>query len=243
MSRYLTTSAITLRWQPWREDDRVYTLFASATGKVEAIAPGSQKLRSKLAGHLEPFGEVLVTLAQRGQTTKLAGAVCRRRYRRISQHGPALEAAGRCFRLTRSVVGVGQPDFQVYALLKELLEQLDSASGEPTAAAAPTVYAMQLMRCVGLQPRLDRCGRCSQMLAEGFFDIAAGAVRCRGCAAAAHVALHPVESPCLRYLQAVLAATFPQALRLPVTPDAALAARQLTDRFLEYHTEVRRRTP
>src|SRR5690606_7475011 len=49
------TSGIVLRRRDYKEFDRLYTLYTEDYGKIEAIARGSRKITSKLAGHLEPM--------------------------------------------------------------------------------------------------------------------------------------------------------------------------------------------
>ncbi len=47
-----TTLAITLRIRPFREYDRMITLYTKDYGKLVVVGRGMQKVRSKLAGHL-----------------------------------------------------------------------------------------------------------------------------------------------------------------------------------------------
>ena len=49
-----TTEGIVLHYNQYREHDRVYTIYTKDFGKVALLARGSNKIKSKLAGHLEP---------------------------------------------------------------------------------------------------------------------------------------------------------------------------------------------
>jgi len=55
--------AIVLRHQDWGEADRLLWLYARELGKVRALAKGVRKMRSRKAGHLEPFTRVNLLLA------------------------------------------------------------------------------------------------------------------------------------------------------------------------------------
>lgn len=236
MSRYLTTTAITLRIQPRREDDRLYTLYARGLGVVEAVAEGSAKSTSKLAGHLEPFGEVVVTLARRGEVRKLTGAVCRTRFRNIASTAWAMETAGFCLRLARTVARVNQPDAGLYASLRMMLEAVDTMPARDQSHVVRIAYAMHALAVAGLQPQFDRCGQCRQEMAHGFFDAAAGVVRCPRCAEVSP-ALPMVNHECLKLMQLIANTSLPEALRIRCSPQASITARGLLDRFLEYHTQ------
>ena len=62
-----STLSYTLKYVPHREFDRIYTLYTRDCGKIEAVARGSQKILSKLRGHLEPgiLTEVLIANGKR----------------------------------------------------------------------------------------------------------------------------------------------------------------------------------
>jgi len=56
--------AIVLRHQDWGEADRLLGLYTREAGKLRAIVKGARKLRSRKAGHLEPFTRVQLMLAR-----------------------------------------------------------------------------------------------------------------------------------------------------------------------------------
>ncbi len=56
--RSLRVEAVVLRHLDWGEADRLLTLFTREAGKLRAVAKGARKVRSRKAGHLEPFTRV-----------------------------------------------------------------------------------------------------------------------------------------------------------------------------------------
>lgn len=56
-----TTLATVLRIRPFREHDRLFTLYTQDFGKMTVVGRGMQKVRSKLAGHLREFAFSSVT--------------------------------------------------------------------------------------------------------------------------------------------------------------------------------------
>jgi len=62
--RVLRAQAIVLRHRNWGEADRILGLFTLEMGKVQAIAKGVRRPRSRKAGHLEPFTHVKLLLAR-----------------------------------------------------------------------------------------------------------------------------------------------------------------------------------
>ena len=54
MSTYIT-EGIVLKYYPYRDFDRIFTIYTKEHGKIDVIGKGTGKLLSKLAGHLEPY--------------------------------------------------------------------------------------------------------------------------------------------------------------------------------------------
>ena len=62
--RSFRVEAVVLRHANWGEADRILTLYTRERGKVRAIAKGIRRIRSRKAGHLEPFTRVTLQLAK-----------------------------------------------------------------------------------------------------------------------------------------------------------------------------------
>lgn len=236
MSRYFSTLAYSLRWLPRGDDDRVYTLYTTALGKLDAVAAGSQKILSKLAGHLEPFGEVVVTLVQRGQTTKLTGAVCRRRFGTMSQFQSTLEAAARCLRLVRTLTPEAIADRGVFALLQEALRILETGP-VVVAALVPHFFALKLLARLGYQPHCTTCVHCRRPIlpAGNHFDPTRGGIICPACVTVAHPDRLPVGPETLTLLRLALTAPWPELVQVRPNRLAAAGFVTVVEQFIAYH--------
>src|SRR5512137_2502834 len=62
--RSFRVEAVVLRHSDWGEADRLLTLYTRERGKVRALAKGARRIRSRKAGHLEPFTRVTLQLAK-----------------------------------------------------------------------------------------------------------------------------------------------------------------------------------
>ena len=56
--------ALVLRHSDWGEADRMLVIFSPFQGKTRVVAKGARRLRSRKAGHLEPFTRVSLLLAR-----------------------------------------------------------------------------------------------------------------------------------------------------------------------------------
>jgi len=65
---------IILRKQDYRESDRLFVIYTDELGKIEAVAKGVRKIKSKMAGHLELFSIVNLMVAPGKNYYQIAGA-------------------------------------------------------------------------------------------------------------------------------------------------------------------------
>ena len=68
-SRSYRTEALVIRHTNFGEADRILTLYSREKGKIRVVAKGVRKLKSRKAGHLEPFTRVQLQLAKRAGFT------------------------------------------------------------------------------------------------------------------------------------------------------------------------------
>ena len=55
MSEYLSSEAVVLKSQDYKEDDNIITIFGEKTGKLWAVVKGVKKSNSKLRGAVQGF--------------------------------------------------------------------------------------------------------------------------------------------------------------------------------------------
>lgn len=70
---YHTTGIILLK-RDFREHDRIYTIYTTDHGKIEALGRGTRKITSKLASHLEPPSLVDLLIVRGKIFDHIAGA-------------------------------------------------------------------------------------------------------------------------------------------------------------------------
>jgi recombinational DNA repair protein (RecF pathway) len=156
---YLRDRAIVLKKEPFREQDRRYTLYGSEHGLLHAVARGSSLKSSKQAGHLEPFCEIEVMIAKGSSFDKLAVA------RSVGIPPPrdlrlaAFAILGAFHDLVISLTRPGISDERMYELLMELRAVCFSFPAEPSPERSRLLYAaatLKLLDLIGFAPPLDR---------------------------------------------------------------------------------------
>src|SRR5436190_14861364 len=90
------TEAIVLRSIRYAEADRILHLYSATRGRVNAIAKGSRRPRSRFGGRLEPFFRLDLVLHEgRGELATVTAVSTIAGNAGLRSSGPALMAAAR----------------------------------------------------------------------------------------------------------------------------------------------------
>ena len=217
--RVTRTEAVVIRHRRFGETDRIVTLLTPARGKLEAIAKGALRPRSKLAGHLEPMTHAEVLLAHGRnldivtQAQTIEGfSVLRDDLDRLSLAFYLLELADRL------TVEHAEAD-AVYRLLLTALLRLARGDGQQLVARS---FELALLEATGFRPEWRDCAACGEpVAAEGVsWSPLAGGVLCGDCRAT-HPEAGPIELPVLKVLRLIQQAPYEEAARVRLTSELA----------------------
>src|SRR5687767_3074617 len=122
----LKTEAIVLRSIRYAEADRVLHLYSKTHGRLNAIAKGARRPRSRFGGRLEPFFRLDLVLHQgRGELATVTGAHTVAAHAYLRESGPALGAAARACDSVLRLLDSNEPNPAAYNLLCRYLALLD----------------------------------------------------------------------------------------------------------------------
>ena len=182
-ARSFRVEAVVLRHADWGEADRILTLYTRERGKVRAIAKGARKIRSRKAGHLEPFTRVTLQLAKGRDLLIVTQADTLDPYLALGadlvKTGYASYAVELLDRFTYEDENENQA---IFRLLTEVLGRIAS---EPEPWLPIRYYEVRLLDLLGYRPHLFECANCGGKIqpVDQFFSPAAGGVLCPKCGA------------------------------------------------------------
>jgi DNA repair protein RecO (recombination protein O) len=171
--------ALVIRSREYGESDRVLTLFSREMGKLQAVAKGVRKPKSRqrAGSQLFTYGDFLI---HKGKTLDT-----------VSQCSPkesfaylwsdldrSLAATGMAELLDISTV-LGQPNNEIFTLTLTCLFMLEDYETSLLLCA----YALRLMVQLGYRPHLGDCVECGESLSGErlFFSSEAGGTLCGRC--------------------------------------------------------------
>jgi DNA repair protein RecO (recombination protein O) len=229
----LKTEAIVLRSMRYGEADRILHLFTPDRGRLSAIAKGVRRAKSRFGGRLEPYFRLRLVLYQgRSDLLTVTSAETIHGYRRLREHGGALDGAARACDAVARMFDDHDAHDGVYHLLANQLALLDADPGRATRANA-LAFRLKLLLAAGFAPQLAACASCGEREHLVGFSGAAGGVVCGACEASAF----GLDQEAHDFLVAALGRPLAEA---PEAPPRALAqAERAILETLEHHAHVR----
>lgn len=237
MSHYFHTHAITLFRRDFREDDRLVSFYTQEYGKVNAIAAGAKKFKSKLSSHIEPFGMMTLGLVRGKSFYRVTSAQSCERYDLIAQDIDLLYSAGYCVRFFYGFVREGVTDKKLFILLRSALATLNAFEKKENLEIFNAVFTLQAMSLLGYRPEFSRCLLCaSEVQADGcIFSTRRGGLLCRTCFQKHEREGISLGDEDLSLLRQSLATPFPDVFRVYSDSHSQKVFNTLVTHFLQFH--------
>lgn len=239
--RSLRAEAVVLRHSDWGEADRILTLYTRQMGKVRGIAKGARKMRSRKAGHIEPFTHVNLQLARGREMFIVTQAEAVNPYLRLRDDLVRVGYASYIVELLDRFTYDEDENPSLFRLLTDTLSRLNA---EPDPTLAIRYYEIRLLDLLGYRPQLFKCANCEdEIRPEGqYFSASQGGVVCPKCGPTTADA-RPVSMQALKYLRHFQRSAYPQATRARLTSSLNREIEQLMQYYLTYILERGLNTP
>ena len=234
--RSFRVEAVVLRHADWGEADRILTLYTRERGKVRAIAKGARKIRSRKAGHLEPFTRVTLQLAKGRDLLIVTQADTLDPYLALGANLVKTGYASYALELLDRFTYEEETENQaIFRLLTDILTRIAS---EPDPWLALRYYEVRLLDLLGFRPHLFECANCGEKIlpVDQFFSPAAGGVLCPKCGLGLPGAWS-VSMEALKVFRHLQRSSYPQAQRAHPTPAVQNELEALTQKYLTYLLE------
>ncbi|MEA3464380.1 MAG: DNA repair protein RecO [Patescibacteria group bacterium] len=247
MDETYITKAIILNRQPFREADSKITVYSLDKGKLELIARGAKKIKSKLAGHLEPFCLSDLMIVKGKQFDYIGGAVSENCYVNIKNDLEKLVFTGKAISVFNRLVKLGEKDEAVFKLLQEILDVLNSKQKLSISyELLINFFVLQLMSQLGHKPELRSCVVCRKEIAPNGnkFDLSRGGTICLNCVSSIAPFLSiggekeerpPISADCIKVLRLVIESDFSRLTKLKINDILAKETKNIICSFQNYY--------
>lgn len=234
--RVTKTEAIVLRYRRLGEADRIVSLLTPHRGKVDVVARGVLRARSKLAGHLEPGTRLEVALAAGRNMDIVTQAQALDSFGAIRDDLDRLSAAMYVLELADRLTVEHADAHGLYGHLHAALVRLARGDGHHLVVRS---YELAMLGATGFRPEFTVCLNCGEPVDAGLASWSAieGGVYCRSCAGH-RPGVSPIDPTVLRVLRAYQSQTYEEAGRIRLSDD--LAARLESTMHALMHAVIER---
>ncbi|MEW6045409.1 MAG: DNA repair protein RecO [Bacillota bacterium] len=236
MSLY-RAEALVLRVRDLGEADRILTLYTRSEGKLQAVARGSRRPRSRLLGATQPFCHARYLLMSGRELDSIQQAeLLSHGLRALREDLRRMAAASVTAELVDLLVETREPSEALFSALLNTWSQLASA---PEAALHQVLswFEVHLMDLMGYAPVLDGCAGCGRELqaAETVrFSAREGGSLCAACAVRRDPRAPLLKPEARAALHHLREHGTEACLRLKSSREAALQIRRALYDFIEF---------
>ncbi len=215
--RVYKTTGIVLRQRRLGEADKIVTILTANLGKLDAVAKGVRRPRSKLAGHVEPLTYTSFMLARGRELDIVTQAQTVEVFPSLRED---LERTGRALYAAELVERFTPERQESYPVFRLFLETLRRLSTEERLDMTVRFFEMRLLSHLGYQPQMEECVLCGASLkpVTNGWSAEAGGVLCPTCAAKAPMS-RPLSVNALKVMRLLQKGSFAEVMRIRTAPD------------------------
>lgn len=230
-----TTDAIVLGSIDYGESDRIVTFYTIDYGKVKGIAKGAKRSKHRFVNNLEPFSciKLLFFQKQGRELVRIEQADILQRFDNLLLNLERLAQGSYCLELLNEMTPDGQKNEEVFELLRNFLERLDTGFDPQTLTIC---FEIKLLSLLGYYPHLDACVVCKQIPAQDeklFFSSDKSGMICPRCKGAAK-SLIPISLGTVKFFTLAARTDIDKVERLQMPPWAMKECRNVMDDFVRY---------
>jgi DNA repair protein RecO (recombination protein O) len=217
--RVYKTPALVLRQRKLGDADKILTLYSATNGKLDVVARGVRKTKSRMAGHVEPLTQATFMLAK-GKTLDVVTQVeTVESFQDVRDDLDRLSRGLYCAELLDKFTEPHEPSFPLYRLLLDTLRRLARRDDVDTSVR---FYEMALLNALGYRPELEACVTCRRPLepATNYWSAGAGGAVCPSCRSE-ESAVRPLSPNAIKLLRLLLHGRFDDVARVSIAPPLA----------------------
>ncbi len=232
--------AIILDKKSFREHDAKVTVFSLEKGKLELVVRGVKKLKSKLAGHTEPF-TLSNIMAIRGKQFNYAGSAFGENYfQGVKEDLNKLYAAGQAVMIFKKIVKEGEEDEKLFCLLRDFLNFLEKSQLWVMGyQLSVNFFILKLMVKLGYKPEMYNCLACKSKTEPNgnSFNISKGGLVCLKCNRPNNTHALTISDNCIKVLRLTTDDNnnFEKLAKLKINKNLTKEVIEIVESFSKFH--------
>jgi DNA repair protein RecO (recombination protein O) len=233
--RNYQTEAIIIKKTKLGEADRILTLYTPHLGKIQAVAKGVRRPRSKMSGHLELLTHSLVSLARGRNLDTITGSQTINSFLPIKSDLKLTSYALYAIELVNQFAAADVEDYPVFQLLLETMHRLSQGGDNELVLR---YFELHLLNEVGYRPQLEQCVSCHAPLKDttNSFCPGAGGMLCSTCRQRQPFS-YPLSAEAQKVLRSLQNSDYDTISKLKISPKLAHQLEMVMRNYLIYLLE------
>ena len=234
-SREYQTEAIIIKKTKLGEADRILTMYTPGLGKIQGVAKGVRRPKSKLSGHLELLTYSQVTMAQGHNLDTITGSQTINGFTPLKTDLWLTSYGLYITELVNQFTAERVEDERLFRLLLDTLQNLCQANNRELLLR---YFEVHLLEETGYRPQLQECVTCHRILepTTNSFCARIGGIVCPSCAVNQPFS-RPLSLNALKVLRFIQRNNFDTVGRLKIDTILSLELENITRSFLKYLLE------
>ncbi|MBA7525587.1 DNA repair protein RecO [subsurface metagenome] len=230
--RTYQTEAIIIKKIKLGEADRILTLYTPHLGKIQGVARGVRRPRSKLAGHLELITHSQVSLARGRNLDTIIGSQTIDSFLPLKSDLWLTSCALYVTELINQFTADHVEDEPLFQLVLETMHRLCQTGNVELLLH---YFELHLLAEAGYRPQLQQCVSCHSPLkpVTNTFSSKAGGVLCPMCSQEQPLT-YPLSVNALKVLRLLQGNNYDTASKLKMNPKLSHELDEVMSHYLEY---------
>lgn len=158
-------TAIILSRKDFGESDRIVRAFSKEEGKIQFIARGSRKIKSKLASHIEPFSQGRYEIVPGKTFYVLVGGEKSKFQTKTMENIALYRDLSYIFEIVDLLMGEEEKNEKVFEILQKALQIIPKLDGKKRDLAI-LYFEHQILSNTGYKTDFSICKKCHKKLIE-----------------------------------------------------------------------------
>lgn len=233
--RNYQTEAIIIKKTKLREADRILTLYTPDMGKIQAVARGVRRPKSKMAGHLELLTHSMVSLARGRNLDTITGSQTINSFFPLKSDLLLTSYALYIIELVSQFTADHIENRPLFQLLLESMKNLCQPANKDLALR---YFELNLLGEVGYRPQLQQCVACHSPLEPitNSFCPSAGGMLCPNCSYREQLT-YPLSVNALKVLRLLQSGQYETINRLRMNAKLSHELEMIMRNYIKYLLE------
>jgi DNA repair protein RecO (recombination protein O) len=234
-SREYQTEAIIIKKTKLGEADRILTMYTPGLGKIQGVAKGVRRPKSKLSGHLELLTYTQVTLTQGHNLGTITGSQTINSFTPLKTDLWLTSYGLYVIELVNQFTAEHVVDEKLFKLLLDTLQNLCQTNNRELLLR---YFELHLLNEAGYRPQLQECVTCHKILepVANSFCARIGGTLCPTCGANQPFA-RPISVDALKVLRFIQRNNYGAVGRLKINLALSRELEEITRSYLKYLLE------